>query len=75
MHEFMLYLLLITLITCAAAAAQIVFWPLQQFTVLKGGLSLLQLHVGDVPLHQEQINLLQPRQASSKLKPCAEDTS
>lgn len=75
MHGFMLYLLLTTLITCAATAAQVVLWPLQQFSGLKGGLSLLQLHVGDVPLHQKQVNLLQPRQASSKLKPCTEDTN
>ncbi|KAA6422333.1 MAG: hypothetical protein FRX49_07803 [Trebouxia sp. A1-2] len=45
-------------VTCAATAAQIVLRPLKQASCFKAGLSLLQLHVGDVPLHEQQVHLL-----------------
>ena len=44
--------------TCAATAAQVMLWPLQQASSLVSGFSPLQLHVGDVPLKQQQIDLL-----------------
>ncbi len=44
----------------AATAAQIVLRPLKQASCFKCGLSLLQLHVGDVPLHEQQVHLLYP---------------
>ena len=44
--------------TCAATAAQVVLRPLQQASRLVTGFSPLQLHVGDVPLEQQQVYLL-----------------
>ena len=44
--------------TCAATAAQVVLRPFQKASSLEGGFSPLQLHVGDVPLEEQQVHLL-----------------